>query len=311
MTRVGFYARYSSDNQKETSIEDQVRICKERAGREGWSMGGIWTDYAISGSSMMLRPGVQAMMQAATRGEIDVLMAESLDRISRDQEDIAGIFKRLQYAGVRMFTLSEGEITSLHIGFKGTMNALFITDMKDKVKRGQRGRIEAGKNGGGNSYGYDVVHKLDERGEPIRGDRTINSYEANIVQRIFRHYAENKSPKAIASALNKEGVPSPSGAGWGASTINGNWRRGTGILNNELYIGQLVWNRVTYPKNPDTGRRVTRLNPKSEWVRKDVPDLRIVDQALWDAAKENRESCAMESRNSGRRSALPISFPAS
>ncbi|MFP3747674.1 recombinase family protein, partial [Achromobacter sp. SIMBA_011] len=84
-------------------------------------------------------------------------MAEAMDRLSRDQEDIAGIFKRMTYADVKMFTLSEGEITHLHVGLKGTMNALFLKDLADKTRRGLRGRVEDGKSGGGLCYGYDVV----------------------------------------------------------------------------------------------------------------------------------------------------------
>ena len=80
-------------------------------------------------------------------------------------------------------------------------------------------------------------------------------------------------------------MPGPSGKAWGSSTINGNWRRGTGILNNELYIGKLVWNRLTYIKNPDTGKRVSRLNPEADWITKDVSELRIVEDALWAKVK--------------------------
>jgi site-specific DNA recombinase len=124
----------------------------------------------------------------------------------------------------------------------------------------------------------------------LRGDRAINEAQAAIVRRIFEEYAfNNKSPKAIASQLNAERVRSPSGAGWSQSTINGNRRRGTGILNNELYIGRLVWNRQRFVKDPETGRRVTRLNDESEWVRQESPELRIVPQKLWDMAKARQK----------------------
>lgn len=93
------------------------------------------------------------------------------------------------------------------------------------------------------------------------------------------------SPMKIASALNAEGINGPTGKGWGASTVHGNRERGTGILNNQLYEGVQVWNRLTYMKNPDTGKRVSRLNPEEDWVITQVPDLRIVDQVLWDAVR--------------------------
>ncbi|PSL13475.1 recombinase family protein, partial [Shimia abyssi] len=66
------------------------------------------------------------------------------------------------------------------------------------------------------------------------------------------------SPRAIAFGLNRDGIPGPRGKTWGASTLHGNVQRGTGILNNELYIGRLVWNRLRYIKDPDTGKRVSR-----------------------------------------------------
>lgn len=110
---------------------------------------------------------------------------------------------------------------------------------------------------------------------------------------------QNRSPEASISCtlpwrfvglrLVSSQVPGPSGKAWGPSTINGNWRRGTGILNNELYIGRLVWNRLAYIKNPDTGKRVSRLNPESEWIVKDVPEMRLVDQDLWDRVKARQQ----------------------
>jgi site-specific DNA recombinase len=107
--------------------------------------------------------------------------------------------------------------------------------------------------------------------------------EATVVRRIFEEYAAAVWPRAIAKRLNAEGVPGPSGSTWGPSTIHGNRQRGTGILNNELYIGRLVWNRLRYVKDPETGKRVSRLNPDSGWIVQSVPGLRIVDQELWGA----------------------------
>ncbi len=284
MTRVAIYARYSSDNQRDASIEDQVRLCRERAEKEGWKVINVYSDHAISGSSLM-RPAVQMLMQDANAGKFDVIIAEAMDRLSRDQENIAGLFKRLQFAGVRMFTLSEGEVSSLHIGLKGTMNALFLKDLADKTRRGLRGRVEQGKSGGGLTFGYDVVKRVADDGEYARGERTINEDEAAVVRRIFSDYVAGHSPRSIAMKLNQEGVAGPLGGQWGASTIYGNRQRGTGILNNELYLGVMVWNRLRYIKDPDTGKRVPRLNPEEEWIRRDVPELQIVDQDLWDATK--------------------------
>ncbi|WP_114090138.1 recombinase family protein [Thalassospira profundimaris] len=284
MTKVAIYARYSTDMQRAASIEDQIRVCEERADKEGWAVHNCYTDHGQSGATL-LRPGIQMLLQDALAGHFEIIVAEALDRLSRDQADIAGIYKRLNFAGVKILTLAEGEVNDLHIGLKGTMNALYLKDLADKTRRGLRGRVEAGKSGGGNAYGYDVVRKFTETGEAIRGDRTINEAEAAIVNRIFEEYASGESPRAIAKRLNAEDVAGPSGKTWGPSTIHGNRQRGTGILNNELYIGRLVWNRLRYIKDPETGKRVSRLNDEADWIIQDVPEMRIVDQDLWDRVK--------------------------
>nr|WP_245410663.1 recombinase family protein [Notoacmeibacter marinus] len=67
--------------------------------------------------------------------------------------------------------------------------------------------------------------------------------------------------------------------------MNGNAKRGTGILNNEMYIGRLVWNRQRFIKDPDTGRRQARPNSEEEWIVQDVPDLGIVDEEICKAVK--------------------------
>jgi len=195
--RAAIYARYSSDLQSETSIDDQVRLCRERVERDGMSVAEIFTDYAISGGSLSNRPGMLSLLAAAKHGDFDVVVAEALDRISRDQEDIAAIYKRLRHADVRIVTLSEGEINELHIGLKGTMNALFLKDLAIKTRRGQRGRVEAGKIPGGKSYGHTIVRRILDNGSVSTGEREIDPDEATIVRRIFAEYADGMAPRRI------------------------------------------------------------------------------------------------------------------
>jgi DNA invertase Pin-like site-specific DNA recombinase len=168
--KVAIYARYSSDNQREASIDDQFRVCRERAARDQWTVVTTYHDAAISGASSILRPGIQALLRDARRGMFDIVLAEALDRISRDQADVATLYKHLKFAGVMIVTLAEGEISELHVGLKGTMNALFLKDLALKTHRGLRGRVEKGKSGGGLCFGYDVVRQFDANGELIRGD---------------------------------------------------------------------------------------------------------------------------------------------
>jgi site-specific DNA recombinase len=144
--------------------------------------------------------------------------------------------------------------------------------------------VELGKSGGGLCYGYKVTSATHD-GVAVTGNREIVPAEAEVIRRIFREYAAGVSPKALAKRLNAERCPGPGSATWNPSTIHGNPARGTGILNNELYVGRLVWSRLRYVKDPDTGKRVSRPNPSSAWVTTDVPQLRIVDDEPWNQVK--------------------------
>ena len=255
-----------------------MRQCRERAAGEGWTIVETYSDRAISGASP-IRSGIQSLLADAQAGRFDMVLSEALDRLSRDQEDVAGIFKRLRSAGVTIFTLSEGEINELHVDLKGTMNALFLKDLAMKTHRGIRGRVEAGKIDGGNAYGYRVVHQLDARGEPIRGERAIFEEQAEIVRRIFREYVAGKGPQRIAADLNRDNIPSPTGKRWSDTTIRGNRIISSGILNCELYIGVIRWNRQRKLKNPDTGRSVTAPMPGAARTAMPAPTMCLATAA--------------------------------
>ena len=285
--RAAIYARYSSDNQREASIDDQAHICRRLIDDHGWTAVKLYADQGLSGSSH-LRPSYQNMMMDARNGQFDILVAESIDRLSRDQEHIAALHKQLHYLGIPIVTVAEGEISELHIGLKGTMSALFLKDLAQKTHRGLEGRIREGKSAGGISYGYRMNRQPLPDGTFTTGDRVIDEQQADIVRRIFQEYASGFSPRAIAAKLNHDQISGPAGTAWGSSTIFGNWRRGTGILNNELYIGRMVWNRQRFIKDPETGKRQARLNPENQWVVQEVPELRIIDDELWAAVKERQ-----------------------
>jgi len=262
--RVGVYARYSSDRQSEHSIEDQLRICRAHVEREGWQFVRCFSDAAISGTTLQ-RPGLQALQLAMRAGEIDIILTEALDRLSRDQEHIAAIHKLAGYTGVRLVTLSEGEVGSIHVGLRGAMSAMYLEDLVAKTMRGIEGRIRAGRAMGAPPYGY----------------RRVTSVLRPDVHRIFKCFAAGMTPAAIAVMLNKESVPAPERVGWSATTLRGRPSHGDGILRNRHYIGELVWNRRERVVDPMSGEAHRRLNPAEARIVGSVPELRIVDHPLW------------------------------
>ena len=285
--RAAIYARFSSELQDQRSITDQVALARKYVDMRGLTFTQTYSDAAISGASTLNRPGLQSLLADALVGRFNVIVTESLDRLSRSQADIAMLYEKMTFLGVRIETLADGHINEMHVGLKGTMSAMFLKDLAQKTRRGQVGRVKAGRIPGGKSYGYDVVRGVEERGL-----RTINAYEADIVRRIFKEYADGKGSMAIVIDLNKEGVAGPRGGKWSASCMLGSPKRLNGLLNNELYKGTIVYNRQRFMKDPATGTRVARENPQSEWQRQEVPGLRIIDQPMWDAVQSRRQANA-------------------
>ncbi len=238
--RAAIYARYSSDLQREASIEDQVEICRRYIERQGWTLVRVFEDRALSGGSA-IRPDYQKMLIAAGEKRFDVVVCEALDRLGRRLADVAALHDHLSFHNIGLYAASTGEITPMHVGMMGTMAQMYLADLREKTKRGQLGRALKGKIPGGKAFGYDVVPGTAAGA----GERRINDQEAVTVRRIFEAYADGESPRAIAKRLNADGVPGPEGRPWRDTTIRGQADRGTGLLNNAVYVGRLEWNRCS------------------------------------------------------------------
>jgi site-specific DNA recombinase len=283
---VAIYARFSSDLQREASIEDQVRRCRKFIEQAGGDPGKaqIFSDFAVSGSSMD-RPGFEAMMAAVDAGRIEAIVTEDLSRITRDFADAAFIFKRLQYASIPLLGVADGIDTSargakLSFTVKSLVADLYLDDLRDKTLRGLEGRALAGFATGGVPYGFHTVPELDPYGRSIGSRIAIHDGEAELVRRIFREHREGVSLADIAKRLNREGVPSPRAGtrhkrlGWGASTIRA-------MLYNERYVGVWRFKERQWVKAPGSNKRLPRPRNPSEVMTMERPELRIIDATEW------------------------------
>lgn len=294
MKQAAIYARFSTDLQDERSIEDQVTLCRKYAERESLEVVAEFDDRARSGGSILGRDGLLALMDKARERAFEVVIVEALDRLSRDMEDLAGIHKRLSFLGIEIRAVHEGVVNTVLVGLRGLVGQLYREDNAHKVRRGQAGRVSKGLSAGGLTYGYESVP-----GDP--GKRAIAQEEAEIVRRIFREYVDGHTPREIAHNLNAERIDPPRGRAWNASTINGNIQRGNGILNNEIYVGRLVWNKVRMVKDPDTGRRISRPNAENVWQTTDVPELAIVSREVFEAAQKRKKARSLAHPSHQRR----------
>ena len=156
------YARYSTDRQNPKSVDDQIHLCIGRIRELGGEPVATYADRGITGEFAILRPALQRLLRDALDGRFDVVVAEALDRISRSQADTAAIHRRLEFRGVRIHTLSEGSVGPLHIGLRGTMNELFLADLRAKVRRGMEGSLRRGRIGGRIPYPiFTTYFKID------------------------------------------------------------------------------------------------------------------------------------------------------
>jgi DNA invertase Pin-like site-specific DNA recombinase len=291
LKRVVLYARYSTDQQNLASIETQLDLGKEFVLRQGWHLADAFFDAGVSGSSFETRPGLQAALAGANTGAYNVFLCLTLDRLSRDLEHSARILKILQFHDVELWTVhGAAAVSSMELGLRAVLSQEVLEQVRYRTREGMKTVAKHGRVPGGICYGYRVRRGFDDTGEPVRGLRSIDIDEAATIVWIFERYADGMSPVRIAEELNVRGVPGPRGRLWQGTAIRGHRNRGSGILNNQAYIGRIVFNRLAYRKNPATERRVSRENAAEHHVVQEVPSLRIVDDALWQRVKTRQEN---------------------
>lgn len=291
LPRIAIYGRHSTDKQNPSSSNDQAAACLPLVEYLGGQIVGTYLDPEVSGYRRD-RPGLKRLLHDVRSGSIDIIVSESLDRIARDAEDVAWIGKKLKFDRVALWTISENEIDDVKFAVAAMMGALFLSQLRQKVHRGLSAAVLAGRFAGGRAYGYKKITGFDDRGRPLTGLLAIDPHAAEIVRQIHTWFAAGLSSVQIATRLNDAHVPSPRGGNWNGSTIRGDPKKLVGILNNPLYVGELVWNRREWRKNPDSDRRerLYRLRGENEWYRVAVPDLRIIDDALRQKVQAEIES---------------------
>ena len=295
--KAAIYARYSSQNQRPESIEDQVAACRRVASQRQLEVEDalIFADEAASGARRD-RDGLAALLAASQQERFEVLLVDDLSRLARDNHLMLSIIAELHFHGVRVISVADGldsdnEESTLGIQIRGIFNELQLRDLKKKTFRGQRGQKERGFSVGERTFGYRSVPvgtiRMDKRGRP-RPDgykMEIEPREAGVVLRVFQSYNDGLSLTAIVRALNEEAVPGRyrTRAGWSPGTVSR-------MLDNEKYIGRWTWNKSGTRKDPKTGRRRRYAKPSDQWITQEDEALRIVPQSLWDRVRARRAS---------------------
>ncbi len=305
---AAIYARYSSENQRPDSIDDQISACRKLAKQRAIAISDdhIYSDQAQSGARSD-RPALATLMAAAQSGEFDVVLVDDLSRLARDNHLMLSIIAELSFEGIRVISVADGldsndEESTLAIQVRGIFNELQLGDLKKKTLRGQIGQKERGFFVGEKTFGYRSVPvgemRMDKKGRPRpEGYRMeIEPKQAAIVMRIFTLYADGQPLTQIVKTLNEEDVPGSIRAtkGWSPATISR-------ILDNEKYVGRWTWNKTETRRDPKTGRRRRFEKPESEWIVHEDEALRIIPQQLWQAVRKQRRAMHRTWTGDGKR----------
>ena len=191
--RCAIYARYSSDNQREASIDDQIRKCREFATAKGWEIlkNHIYYDKAISGSSLAPRESFKRLLEIATSGSapFDYIIVDDTSRVARNTREALEVFEELTFRNVFVYYVSQGidtqketapEIITLH----GMVDSLYIRELAKKTHRGIEGQMLKGYSTGGKIYGYKSKPIYSGKNDPYGND--------NISVRIRKSVGRNQ-----------------------------------------------------------------------------------------------------------------------
>lgn len=314
------YGRFSSDLQNPKSAEDQLAEADTICTRHGWTVVGRFTDNGETGRSVVNRPGLLAMLDRATAGEVDVIVVEDISRLGRNAADLHVIANRLKEAKVVIFTFSSGVMSGLDLSIRASMAEEYSVEHGHRVKRGHRASAKRGRVMGGVAYGYTlaegdtggamvVPEEARSTRRPVAGrnsdgssrqTRSVDPIQKTVVERIFRDYVAGVSTHQIAKALNGELVPGPKGGLWSSRRLTGDKHLQNGILRNPIYVGKVVYGKSKSDFKSSTGKTVVTKGSVLDQIEEHVEELRIVPDDLWDAAQIRLEQNSVSTPNKAR-----------
>lgn len=275
MNRAVVYARFSSDNQRDESIDAQLRAINEYADKNNIKIVNQFIDRAKSATSYK-RPEFQNMIkfcEADTTG-ISMVIVHKLDRFSRDKYDSAMYKQKLKVKGIRVVSVLENldnspESLILESVIEG-MAQYYSANLAREVAKGQRENgLRAMHNGGDAPLGYDVTN--DKR-------YAINKEEAQAVKIIFDMYVNGYSYSNIIDKLNDLGYKTKRGNKFGKNSLHG-------ILSNEKYTGVYVFNK-TQRKGINGKRNGHKQKSEDEIIKVEGGMPQIIGKDIFIQAQE-------------------------
>lgn len=269
---AAIYARYSTDNQNENSIDTQVRLCKKFADERGMNVVAIFADEAQSGMKLA-RDGFQKLITGIQNHLFHAVIIYDQSRLSRDLVDWFLLRKMISSHGVELFSVLRGEFGDLTDptvflteSVEAVFNQLHVLTTRKKTIEGMRNiAMKCQFTGGRACLGYDVINQQYQ----------INEDEAKIIRLIFDMYATGNSYSDILAKLNKIGAKTKAGQPFGTNSLSS-------ILRNEKYIGTYIYGKVK--KRPDGKRNSHAIAEDAIRIENAIPP--IISRDIWDIVQK-------------------------
>ncbi len=276
-----YYMRKSNPKQSEFSTTGQEDLCCKLIAQEGYADLGGRADEAKTGRTLFNRPGLRDLRQLVAEGKVKVLVAETLDRFSRNMADLHRLFEDLCRMNCVIITAQEGLIDEMRMTLLALKASQDVKQTQERVKRGQSEVLKDGRVCGSVTYGHRKVKTEDGQ----NGLREKHPQHAPIVLGILEDFADGVSALKICERLNGQGIKAPRGGKWRPAVLLGSEQYGSGILRNRMYIGEFVFRRTHRELIPATGDTITKPGRKADQKVIPLPELRIASDELWEAVQ--------------------------
>lgn len=274
LKRAVIYARYSSDNQTDESIEAQILACEKYIEEHGMICVQTYADKAFTGTNTN-RPEFKRMIDDAKRKGFDIVIVHKYDRFARNEIDHGVAEEKLNQYDVKLISVKEpiedNPVGQFMKSIIKSMNQYYSANLSEEVMKTMAIKASRGLHLGGKApLGYNVVGAEGEK------KYEINDSEANAVRLIFKMYSEGEGYSSIIDKLNQHGYRTKNGTSFKKNSI-------TEILRNEKYTGVYLYNRREKAKRVD-GRKVKtnrKLKDDDQIIRIEGGMPQIISDDVW------------------------------
>lgn len=272
MRRAAIYARYSSENQRDESIDAQICAIEEYARKNDIAIVKTYVDRAKSATTAE-RPAFQEMIRMSETGLFDTIIVHKLDRFARSKYDSAVYKQKLKVNNVRLLSVTENlDGTPELIILESVLEAMAEYYSKNLAREIMKGTMENAKKtdhcGGVPPLGFDIEDKK----------LIINEHEAEAIKLIFEMYADGRGYTEIINILNYKGYKTKRGNPFGKNSL-------FEILRNEKYKGVYTYNKSSHKSAKGTYNR-HEYKDDSDIIRIKDGCPRIVSDELFNRVEE-------------------------